>query len=39
MDLPSMPKLVNRLGFSTATVYVQLYDLYRKQKEAAGPLS
>lgn len=27
-----MPKLVNRLGFSTAAVYVQLYDLYRKQR-------
>lgn len=27
-----MPKLVERLGFSTAAVYVQLYDLYRKQR-------
>lgn len=31
-DLPSMSKLVDRLGFSTAAVYVQLYDLYRKQR-------
>jgi hypothetical protein len=31
-DLPSMSKLVNRLGFSTAAVYVPLYDLYRRQR-------
>ena len=31
-DLPSMPKLVDRLGCTTAAVYVQLYDLYRKQR-------
>lgn len=31
-DLPSMLKLVEGLGFSTAAVYVQLYDLYRKQR-------
>lgn len=31
-DLPSMPKLVDRLGFFTAAVYVQLYDLYRNQR-------
>lgn len=31
-DLPPIPKLVDRLGFSTAAVYVQLYDLYRKQR-------
>ena len=31
-----MPKLVNRLGFSTAAVYVQLYDLYRKQRRLQG---
>ena len=35
-DLPSMPKLVNRVGFSTAVVYVQLYDLYRKQRRRQG---
>lgn len=31
-DLPPMPELVKRFGFSTAAVYVQLYDLYRKQR-------
>lgn len=31
-DLPSMLKLANRLGFSTAAVYAPLYDLYRKQR-------
>lgn len=31
-----MPKLVNRLGFSTAAVYVQLYDYFRKQKRKQG---
>lgn len=31
-DLPSMPKLVDMLGFSTATVYAPLYDLYRQQR-------
>jgi hypothetical protein len=31
-----MPKLVDRLGFSTAAVYVQLYDLYRKQRRQQG---
>lgn len=35
-DLPSMPKLVDRLGFSTAVVYVQLYDLYRRQRRRQG---
>lgn len=35
-DLPSMPKLVDRLGFATAAVYVQLYDLYRKQRKLQG---
>lgn len=35
-DLPSMPKLVEGLGFSTAAVYAQLYDLYRKQKRRQG---
>lgn len=35
-DLPPMPKLVDRLGFSTAAVYVQLYDLYRKQRRQQG---
>lgn len=28
-----MFKLVDRLGCSTAAVYVQLYDLYRKQRK------
>lgn len=32
-DLPSMDKLVDRLGFSMAAVYVQLYDFYRKQRK------
>lgn len=27
-----MPKLVDELGQGTADVYVQLYDLYRKQR-------
>lgn len=31
-DLQPIPKLAERLGFSTAVVYVQLYDLYRKQR-------
>lgn len=35
-DLPSMPKLVDRFGFPTALVYVQLYDLYRKQRKRQG---
>lgn len=28
-----MLKLAERLGFVTAAVYVQLYDLYRKQRK------
>lgn len=28
-----MLKLADMLGFSTAAVYVQLYDLYRKQRK------
>ena len=35
-DLQPMPKLVERLGSSTAVVYVQLYDLYRKQRKQQG---
>lgn len=35
-DLPSMPKLVEKLGFSTAAVYISLYDLYRKQRRLQG---
>lgn len=31
-----MPELAERLGFSTASVYVQLYDLYRKQRRRQG---
>lgn len=31
-DLPSMPELVESLGFSTAAVYAQLYDHYREQR-------
>lgn len=31
-----MPKLVKRFGFSTADVYVQLYDLYRRQRRRQG---
>lgn len=33
-DLPSMSKLVDKLGSSTTTVYIQLYDLYRKQRKS-----
>lgn len=32
-DLQSMPKLVKKLGFSAATVYVPLYDFYRRQRK------
>lgn len=32
-DTQSMSKLVDRLGFSAAVVYVPLYDLYRKQRK------
>lgn len=32
-DLPPMSKLVEGLGCTTAAVYVQLYDLYRKQRK------
>lgn len=35
-DLPSMLKLADRLGFSAAVVYAQLYDLYRKQRKRQG---
>lgn len=35
-DLPSIPKLVNRLGSSTTAVYVPLYDYYRKQRRQQG---
>ena len=35
-DLQPMPELVDRLGFSAANVYVQLYDLYRKQRRLQG---
>lgn len=31
-----MPKRVDRLGFTTASVYVQLYDYYRKQRRLQG---
>lgn len=31
-----MPELVDRLGFATADVYVQLYDLYRRQRRQQG---
>lgn len=32
-DPQSMLKLANRLGFVTASVYVELYDFYRKQRK------
>lgn len=32
-DPQSMLKLADRLGFSTASVYAGLYDLYRKQRK------
>lgn len=35
-DLPPIHKLVDRLGCTTAAVYVQLYDLYRKQRRLQG---
>lgn len=35
-DLSSTPKLVDRLGFSAATVYAPLYDFYRKQRKRQG---
>nr|UVM85704.1 MAG: replication initiator protein A [Bacteriophage sp.] len=35
-DLQSKSKLVNRLGFSAASVYVPLYKLYRKQRRRQG---
>lgn len=35
-DLPSMLKLAKRMGFSTATVYAQLYDLYRRERKRQG---
>lgn len=35
-DPESILKLAGRLGFCTATVYVQLYDLYRKQRKRQG---
>ena len=35
-DPQSMSKLVKRLGCTTAVVYVQLYDLYRKQRKRQG---
>lgn len=31
-----MSKLVDRLGFSAATVYASLYDLYREQRRQQG---
>lgn len=35
-DLPPISELVDRLGFSAATVYVSLYDLYRRQRRQQG---
>lgn len=35
-DLPPIHKLIDRLGASAAAVYVQLYDLYRKQRRQQG---
>lgn len=35
-DLQSMSKLVDRLGFSAATVYGPLYEFYRKQRKRQG---
>lgn len=32
-DTQSMLKLADRLGFVTAAVYAELYDLYRKQRK------
>lgn len=32
-DSSSMSKLVDRLGFSAAAVYITLYDYYRKQRK------
>lgn len=35
-DLQPLPKLIKRLGCTPAAVYVQLYDLYRKQRRQQG---
>lgn len=35
-DPQSMSKLVDRLGFSAASVYVPLYAHYRKQRKRQG---
>nr|DAL88381.1 MAG TPA: dissimilatory sulfite reductase D [Caudoviricetes sp.] len=35
-DLPPVSKLVEKLGLGTTSVYVQLYDLYRKQRRRQG---
>lgn len=35
-DLPPMPKLIASLGATATAVYVQLYDLYRKQRRQQG---
>lgn len=35
-DLPPTPKLAKRLGASATPVYIQLYDLYRKQRRQQG---
>lgn len=35
-DPQSILKVAKRLGYSTAAVYVQLYDLYRKQRKRQG---
>lgn len=35
-DLPSMLKLIDMLGCSSAVVYVRLYDHYRRQRKRQG---
>lgn len=35
-DLQPAPELAKRLGSSTAAVYIQLYDLYRRRRRLQG---
>lgn len=35
-DLPPLPELADKLGFSATAVYATLYELYRKQRRRQG---
>lgn len=35
-DLPPISKLIEVLGYTATAVYIQLYDLYRKQRKQQG---